>query len=105
MKAIEVQLAVHRAPETSRMQQEHLQRPLIDQVQLTEQANIEVERARHRSAPSAEASDAHMRKDGKEQEKHHSHQGKESKTPDQESNSHFAAAPHPYKGKHLDLSL
>lgn len=105
MKAIEVQLAVHRAPETSRMQQDQLHRPLIDQAQLAGQANAETERARRRSAPAAEAADAKIRKDG---EGHSGHEGGHSGQRDRvqpEVPPQSNAAPHPFKGKHFDLSL
>ncbi len=103
MKAIEVQLSVHRAPETSRMQQEQLQRPLIDQAQLAGQATAEIERSRHRSAPTTEAADARIRKDAEGNNQHDSHGGHEQDEPEAEVRT--VAAPHPFKGKHLDLSL
>ena len=102
MKAIEVQLSVHRAPETSRMQQEQLQRPLIDQAHLAGQATAEIERSRHRSAPAAEAADAKIRKDAEGNNQHDSH-GEESR--EHQGEAEAVAAPHPFKGKHLDLSL
>lgn len=103
MKAIEVQLSVHRAPETSRMQQEQLQRPLIDQAQLAGQATAEIERSRHRSAPTTEAADAKIRKDAEGNNQHDSHGEGEHVEPEAEMRT--VAAPHPFKGKHLDLSL
>lgn len=103
MKAIEVQLAVHRAPETSRMQHEQLQRPLTDQMQIAERANVELERTRHRSAPTAEAADTKVRKDGHGAASHES--GSDDSREREEAEAGFAAAPHPFKGKHLDLSL
>lgn len=105
MKAIEVQLAVHRAPEMSRLQHEQMQRPLTDQVHLAEQANSELERARHRPAPTAEASEANVRKDGDEQGQQGFDRDSGSGTEEQEVQVRLTAAPHPFKGKHLDLSL
>jgi len=105
MKAIEVQLSVHRAPETSRMQQEQLQRPLIDQAQLAGQATAEIERSRHRSAPTTEAADAQIRKDAEGNNQHDSHGGGGHEQGEPEAEARTVAAPHPFKGKHLDLSL
>lgn len=105
MKAIEVQLAVHRAPETSRIQQDQLHRPLIDQVQLAGQANAETERARHRSAPTTEAADARIRKDGEGHSRHEGGQAGKREQGQTDTPPQPAAAPHPFKGKHFDLSL
>ncbi|WP_172194468.1 hypothetical protein [Saccharibacillus qingshengii] len=105
MKAIEVQLAVHRAPETSRMQQDQMQRPLTDQALLAGQTNTQVERARHRSAPTTEASDAGIRKDSGGQEGNTSQRNAAGESEEQEAGVAKIAAPHPFKGKHLDLSL
>ncbi|NGZ75478.1 hypothetical protein [Saccharibacillus alkalitolerans] len=106
MKAIEVQLAVHRAPETSRMQHEQLQRPLIDQERLAGQASAEIDRARHRSAPAAEASDAHIRKEGDGGGRQQEQQpGGERGRTEHVVEVRPSSAPHPFKGKHLDLSL
>jgi len=106
MKAIEVQLSVHRAPENSRIHQDQMQRPIIDQAQLAGQASTEIERSRHRSAPTMEAAtDAHIRKDD-ESHNHQDPQGtKEPHHSETEAGPITVAAPHPFKGKHLDLSL
>lgn len=105
MKAIEVQLAVHRAPETSRMQQDQMHRPLIDQAHLAGQASAEAERARRRSAPAAEAADARIRKDGEGHSRHEGGQAGQREQGQSDTPSHPVAPPHPFKGKHFDLSL
>ncbi|MDO3410673.1 hypothetical protein QWJ34_12950 [Saccharibacillus sp. CPCC 101409] len=104
MKALEVQLAVHRAPETSRMQHDQMQRPLIDQAQLAGQSALENERARHRSAPAAEAAEAEIRKQ-QDSRQESGGQGSGGKRSEETQHEHHEAAPHPFKGKHLDLSL
>ncbi|SCZ04254.1 hypothetical protein SAMN05720606_11755 [Paenibacillus polysaccharolyticus] len=101
-KAVELQIAVPRTSEAGRYQSEAQQRPVTDQNLLAEQTNKEANEARQRSEAMAETSHTSVRDghaDGRDQ--HSGTDGREM----MDEQEHLKPAEHPYKGKHIDLSM
>ncbi|WP_339241615.1 hypothetical protein MKX40_11315 [Paenibacillus sp. FSL R5-0517] len=101
-KAVELQIAVPRTSEAGRYQSEAQQRPITDQNLLAEQTTKEANEARQRSEAMDETSQTSVRdgqtNDGNQQSGSDGQQTVEA----QET---VKPAEHPYKGKHIDLSL
>ncbi|QLG41370.1 hypothetical protein MKY42_12120 [Paenibacillus sp. FSL W7-1088] len=101
-KAVELQIAVPRTSEAGRYQSEAQQRPVIDQNLLAEQTAKEANEARQRSEALDETAHTDIR-DGQSRNKE---QQSGSNEPEATSALEPAKpAEHPYKGKHIDLSL
>ncbi|WP_322903953.1 hypothetical protein [Paenibacillus campi] len=100
LRAVELQIAVPRTSEASRVQQEHLVRPSIEQSMLADRTSEETERMRTRSANVKESASG-LIYDGHPGEQHAPGQHHEQQPEDQ----HKTPAEHPYKGKHIDLSF
>ncbi|MGG6311148.1 hypothetical protein [Paenibacillus macerans] len=104
MKSVEMQIAVPRTSEAGRVQHDQQHRPLIDQSLLSVQTVKGSEIERRRSAGVNEsAHNTTVRREGngsfaEEQEQHHS-----GDKPGEQEQEHLAE--HPYKGRHIDLSL
>ncbi|MBB6019373.1 hypothetical protein HNR77_000430 [Paenibacillus sp. JGP012] len=101
-KAVELQIAVPRTSEAGRYQSEAQQRPVTDQNLLADQMNKEANEARQRSEAMAETAHTSVRDGHAGGGKHHSGSGGHDGTEDQEN---IKPAEHPYKGKHIDLSM
>ncbi|CAM3061951.1 hypothetical protein P4H27_19825 [Paenibacillus taichungensis] len=101
-KAVELQIAVPRTSEAGRYQNEAQQRPVIDQNLLAEQTAKEANEARQRSEALDETAHTDVR-DGQSRNKE---QQSGSNEPEVTSALETVKpAEHPYKGKHIDLSL
>ncbi|WP_440118851.1 hypothetical protein [Paenibacillus sp. QZ-Y1] len=101
-KAVELQIAVPRTSEAGRYQSEAQQRPITDQNLLAEQTAKEANEARQRSEALDETAHTAVR-DGQSKDKE---QQSGSHEPDSAlSEDIVKPAEHPYKGKHIDLSL
>lgn len=101
-KAVELQIAVPRTSEAGRYQNEAQQRPVIDQNLLAEQTAKEANEARQRSEALDETAHTDVR-DGQSRNKEQQSGSNEFEvTSTQET---VKPAEHPYKGKHIDLSL
>ncbi|MFE6073255.1 hypothetical protein ACFVQB_02135 [Paenibacillus sp. NPDC057886] len=101
-KAVELQIAVPRTSEAGRYQSEAQQRPVIDQNLLAEQTAKEANEARQRSEALDETAHTDVR-DGQSRNKE-----QQSGSNEHEAISTLETvkpAEHPYKGKHIDLSL
>ncbi|SEK21925.1 hypothetical protein [Paenibacillus sp. OK003] len=101
-KAVELQIAVPRTSEAGRYQSEAQQRPVIDQNLLAEQTAKEANEARQRSEALDETAHTDIR-DGQSRNKE-----QQSGSNEPEATSALETvkpAEHPYKGKHIDLSL
>lgn len=105
MKSVELQIAVPRTSEAGRVQHDQQHRPLIDQSLLSVQTVKDSEVERRRSAGVDEsAHNTTVRREGngsftQEQQGQH-HPGDK---PAEQEQEHLAE--HPYKGRHIDLSL
>ncbi|MCL9660166.1 hypothetical protein L2089_05680 [Paenibacillus hunanensis] len=101
LRAVELQIAVPRTTEASKIQQENLLRPSIEQSILADRTSEETERMRTRS-DSVKESASGLIHDGHPGEQHAPRQH-HAEQPVEEQ--HVAPAEHPYKGKHIDLSF
>ncbi|GAA0134176.1 hypothetical protein YSY43_10160 [Paenibacillus sp. YSY-4.3] len=104
MKSVEMQIALPRTSDAGRIQQDQQQRPLIDQNILAGQ-NIkasELERGKSQAMEQS-ARNKTVKRDGDAA----SDQEKEQRDAEekQEERDKEKAAEHPFKGRHIDLSL
>lgn len=103
MKPVELQIAVPRTSEATRIQQDQQYRPISDQALLANQTTKELEQNRKRSAQVDESGintiikrdDNHPSSGHDQTPQEHAEQEAEKKHP----------AEHPYKGKTIDLSF
>lgn len=104
MKPVELQIAVPRTTEAGRVQQEVQQRPLIDQSLLSAESIREHEVERKRSSNIDEsAHNSTINRDEHPQGGQRQHQSSSGQKHDEQEKEQ--PAEHPYKGKHIDLSL
>ncbi|WP_429373101.1 hypothetical protein [Paenibacillus sp. DS2015] len=105
MKSVELQIAVPRTQEAGRIQNELLQRPVQDQVQLAAQNIKESREMSQRSNGVDETTNSSIREEGKQHSsmKDGQTQMQQEQAQAQESEKH--PAEHPFKGHHIDLSL
>ncbi|KOY13486.1 hypothetical protein [Paenibacillus xylanivorans] len=101
-KAVELQIAVPRTSEAGRYQSEAQQRPVIDQNLLAEQTAKEANEARQRSEALDETAHTNVRDGQSSNKEQHSGSNEPESTSTLET---VKPAEHPYKGKHIDLSL
>ncbi|PYE52172.1 hypothetical protein HUB98_28115 [Paenibacillus barcinonensis] len=101
-KAVELQIAVPRTSEAGRYQSEAQQRPVTDQNLLAEQTIKEANEARQRSEAMAETAHTSVRDGHTGGGEHHSEAGGHDGAVEQDN---IKPAEHPYKGKHIDLSM
>lgn len=103
LKAVEMQIAVPRTGEAGRVQQDAQHRPLVEQSLLSVEHMKQQEHQRQRSNGVDEsAHNTTVKRDG-----HHSEhaQGQSASEEQEEEQNKERPAAHPYKGKHIDLSL
>jgi len=101
LRAVELQIAVPRTSDASKIQQENLVRPSIEQSLLADRASEQAELMRTRS-DSVKESASGMIHEGDPGEQHASQQHHAQQ---QVEEQHTTPAEHPYKGKHIDLSF
>lgn len=102
LKPVELQIAVPRTSEASRVQQDQQHRPLLDQQMIAGQNIKHADQQRTRSTGIDDSSktqihDQDHRESGSGQDQHSSPNQEEQAPPSK-------PAEHPYKGKHIDLS-
>ncbi|WP_324607780.1 hypothetical protein [Paenibacillus sp. IHBB 10380] len=105
MKSVEMQIAMPRTHEAGKIQNEFLQRPVQDQVQLAAQSIKESREMSQRSTEVDETAHSSIREEGKQ---HSSQKDGLSRTQEQEQQEQVTEqhlAEHPYKGHRIDLSL
>ncbi|WP_068786025.1 hypothetical protein [Paenibacillus phocaensis] len=104
MKSVEMQIAVPRTNEAGRVQHDQQHRPLLDQSLLSVQALKDGEIERRRSAGVDEsAHNTTVRREGNGSSAREQEHGSSGDKPDEQGQEQKAE--HPYKGKHIDLSL
>lgn len=103
MKPVEMQIAIPRTSEATRIQQDQQYRPLSDQALL---ANQNIKEAEHKQKVSPEVNESGdntvIKREKDHPSSHHDQSSHEQLTSEQEK-EHFAE--HPYKGKNIDFSL
>ncbi|WP_199618008.1 hypothetical protein [Paenibacillus alkalitolerans] len=102
LKSIEMQIAVPRTNEASNVQNQFHQKPMHDQSALAEHAVKRAEAERQRSGEVEESAFLNVKGDGFKGGGGQPGSGKRNKQPPKNK-----AVPqaHPYKGKHIDISL
>ncbi|WP_223066798.1 hypothetical protein [Paenibacillus caui] len=106
LKPVELQIAVPRTSEASRIHQDQQSRPQLDQQQLAGQNIRSSEQQRMRSNQVDESSQPEVREEAKQSSsgnQGHQRGGRRQERSDHPNQSH--PAEHPFKGKHIDFSL
>lgn len=105
LKPVELQIALPRTSEASRIQHDQQSKPSLDQQQLAAQNVKTSEQLRTRSSEVDEPFKSEVREDGRNtsSDKHGGAGGHAQDSEDPSKQSH--PAEHPYKGKHIDFSL
>ena len=103
MKPVEMQIAVPRTSEATRIQQDQQYRPLSDQALLANQNSKEAEHNRKVSPEVNESGDNAVIKREKDHPSSHHEQTSHEQSAQEQEQKQFAE--HPYKGKNIDFSL
>jgi hypothetical protein len=101
LKSIELQIAIPRTKDFGKMQEQQNQRPAVQLHQDSEEQKAKLERERMQSMKLEQKKNAQIEDDEHSsggQQQQHSRQNRKKKTPP-------SAPEHPFKGKHIDLSL
>lgn len=104
LKSIDMQMAIHRNSDAGRKQNELTHKPGQDQSLLAGQNVKKAEQALHQATGVGETHYANIREGGKDPKKRRGEEaaaGKKTRKNDKAE----PAPPHPYKGRHIDLSL
>lgn len=104
MKSVELQIALPRTSEAGRIQQDQQQRPIVDQSILADQ-NMKASELERKKSQAMEHSAPN--KSIKREENAAADQDKEQAEAEerQDEKEKEQAAEHPFKGRHIDLSL
>lgn len=100
LKSVEMQIAVPRTSEASKIQQEHQQRPSQDQTFLAGEQMKQSRQAAQRSTEVSETAESAIRDDGSKE-----NPDPGGGSPEQKEQKAEHPAEHPYKGRILDISL
>jgi hypothetical protein len=107
LKAIDMQIAVQKSSETGNRQNQLMHKPLFDQSLLASTAEKNAELARQKSSKVDETAN-HRIRDGQQNGKNKLFKTDKKKQDQEELTATHqvgASIEHPYKGKHIDLSL
>lgn len=101
LKAVEMQVAIHRTHDAGLLQNNLNQKPGLDQAMLVNQTLKHLDEQRKRTNETNESSQ-HLRanQDGNQNQNQHSNHSSKKKTSED-----TVAIEHPFKGHHIDLSL
>ncbi len=103
LKTIELQVALPRTFDAGRLQEQAAQKSNVDQHQNAMQSQSEQELNRTKSAPIISTNESLAIYENPERSKPPKKDRENKEKKDEEQ--HHAEAQHPYKGKHVDLSL
>lgn len=103
LKAIDGQLAMSRTAETSQIQQQLVHKPEEDQAALAAQFRRQLEEERQKSARLEQKSAPLVRDEG--QRGSNGRQAASGKSGRERKEKEVRAAEHPYKGRHIDITL
>lgn len=101
LKPVELQIAVPRTTEATKVQHELQHRSALDQQQLAGQNVKLVQEAAQRSGEVDESADAALRNDGSRG----GHADREASSRKKQPKEELREAEHPYKGHRIDFSL
>ena len=106
LKSIDMQLAVNRSPEAGHIQREYQQKPPFEQMQLAVRQEKQLERNRKQSEKLEKSSHPDIRDDGRASKRRKKREGEAGAAgPSVSPESDARKSEHPYKGKHIDLTL
>lgn len=104
LKAVEMQFALHKNDEAGLKQHQLNQKPVQDQAELAATGQKQMDHARQITSKITESSGLHIKDEGNSKEQ--GAPGQQSRDRSNENNPpKKERAAHPYKGKHIDLSL
>ncbi|GGD68154.1 hypothetical protein [Paenibacillus nasutitermitis] len=106
-RSIDLQVSIPRTPEKGNLQSQMNQKPILDQAQLEGDTVKQTEQQRSRNTEieqSAKPGIHNQQQPGYSSKRKRPGEEKEESALDEAANSH-AAPDHPYKGKHIDISL
>ncbi|GBF72027.1 hypothetical protein PA598K_00257 [Paenibacillus sp. 598K] len=103
-RSLDLQMSIPRTPEAGGIQSQMMNRPSLEQQQLASETTKTAEQLRHKSGEVGEAAETAI------QDEQHGHPGgrdmkQNHSEAEQEEAKDAPPAPHPYKGKHIDISL
>jgi hypothetical protein len=105
-KSIDLQMSIPRTPEASGIHGQQLHKPLADQNQLAHAASEQTVELRHRNTGLTETTGQTIRDKRKRSDGQSPKRGKSSvDTKQEDAHSAELGAAHPFKGKHIDVSL
>ncbi|MBD2845260.1 hypothetical protein IDH44_08660 [Paenibacillus sp. IB182496] len=103
-RSIDLQMSVPRAPDSAALQNQMMQKPVADQAQLNQETAKKAELERQRSVNVGEVSDLHVQ-DEESGGKQSGDQHRRSSPRVQETEEQKTPSEHPFKGRHIDISL
>ncbi|MBP1155980.1 MULTISPECIES: hypothetical protein [unclassified Paenibacillus] len=105
LKSIEMQFALHKNDEVGLKQHQLMNKPVLDQTVLSNEAGKNMLKERHVTAKTEQTAGPAVKDDGtRQQSRNKKHRGG-SKTVDQGDTMPERRRGHPFKGHHIDLSL
>jgi hypothetical protein len=108
LKSIDMQFAVQKSTETGMKQNQLQHKPVLDQAILATKAEKNIEVTRQKSSKLEETLNYQIRDDqqnGKNKGLKQTPKKRNNKSTNMETQSTAANLEHPYKGRHIDLSL
>ncbi|XEC97136.1 hypothetical protein AB6A23_11635 [Paenibacillus tarimensis] len=101
-QSIDLQMSIPRTPEASGVQSQIIHKPVAEQHKLADDASKQTEIVRHKNTNVEEASGLNVQDgQGRSHGRHSSKKRERKRKPEQAQQ----LSAHPYKGKHIDLSL
>ncbi|MCQ6557891.1 hypothetical protein [Paenibacillus mendelii] len=106
-RSIDLQVSVQRSPETSTLHNQLLQKTMIEQTKLENEAAKQTELQRTQNAAVEESShlDIHEHQQREGGSYNPNKRNKKGKRGDESQEASSQPAVHPYKGQHIDISL
>lgn len=107
LKAIDIQMAIHRNDEAGLRQNQLTHKPEVDQSQLGQQMQKQAEREQQQAVKAEQPAEAHLRGAGTEaggERRQGTRKARTSKSANSEA-PETKAVPHPFKGHFIDLSF
>jgi hypothetical protein len=106
LKAIDLQMALHRNDEAAIQQNQLSHKPEADRTLLAEQTAKQAERAREQTTKPEHTAEMHIQGGDKHAAQQQSQSRKRRRQqPQPEAAAEAKTAPHPYKGHYIDVSL
>ncbi len=104
-KPIELQISMPRTADAGQQQQQLSHKPVADQSMLGTHAQREAEKERTRSTQTDETAESKIRDPNKDSGQEENEEKDGQQTEEQSADSSEVPAPHPYKGRHFDITL